>query len=57
MLKLKKLISTKSNKPYYVLGVDVYGEFIPLTYDKQTILLYVLAKGITLPEEVGEYDV
>lgn len=57
MLILKKQISAKTNKPYYVLGVIVSGEFIPLTYDKNTILIYVLACGKSLPEEVGEYAI
>lgn len=54
---LKKQLSTKTNKPYFVLGVNVQGEFIPLTYDKHTILLYLMARGLSLPTECGEYEV
>lgn len=57
MLTVKKEISTKSQKPYFVLGVYVGKEYIPLTFDKQTILLYCLAKGQYLPDEVGEYEI
>lgn len=53
---LKKLLSSKGTT-YYVLGVYVQNEFIALTYDKNTILIYLLAKGRELPTELGEYNV
>lgn len=57
MLTLKKQLSTKTNKPYLCLGIYVEGEFIPLTFDKNTILLYVLAKGQSIPDACGEYQI
>ena len=57
MLTLKKQLSTKTNKPYLCLGIYVEGEFIPLTFDKNTILLYVLAKGQSIPDSCGEYQI
>lgn len=36
-LKVCKRISNKTNRPYYVMGVDLGYRFLPLTFDVNVI--------------------